>query len=58
MREYKFVDSVDMDKEMLKRELVSGVWEEGEPVSLAWPRPFPRRLVGGAGGGEEGRRVW
>ena len=24
--------------------------------SLAWPRPFPRRLVGGAGGGEEGRR--
>ena len=26
--------------------------------SLAWPRPFPRRLVGGAGGGEEGRRVW
>ena len=24
--------------------------------SLAWPRPFPRRLVGGAGGGrrEEG----
>ena len=27
-------------------------------LSLAWPRPFPRRLVGGAGGGEEGRRVW
>ena len=25
-------------------------------TSLAWPRPFPRRLVGGAGGGrrEEG----
>ena len=26
-------------------------------LSLVWPRPFPRRLVGGAGGGE-GRRVW
>ena len=24
------------------------------PSSLAWPRPFPRRLLGGAGGGEEG----
>ena len=28
------------------------------PPSLAWSRPFPRRLVGGAGGGKEGRRVW
>ena len=27
-------------------------------TSLAWPSPFPRRLVGGAGGGKEGRRVW
>ena len=46
---------------MLRRSCDCGAYLSDLPspsYSLAWPRPFPRRLVGGAGGGEEGRRVW